>query len=80
MREEDANTCLRAIVTDQTDPWQVVPRQVFTPYDCLLISVALLPLALVISGYPVCKVNTHVLLSKETSQQSYDLKNNNGLS
>ena len=28
------------IATDQTDPWQVVPRQVFTPYDCLLISVA----------------------------------------
>ena len=26
---------------DQTDPWQVVPRQVFTPYDCLLMSVAL---------------------------------------
>ena len=25
---------------DQADPWQVVPRQVFTPYDCLLISVA----------------------------------------
>ena len=25
---------------DQTDPWQVVSRQVFTPYDCLLISVA----------------------------------------
>ena len=25
---------------DQTDPWQVVPRQVLTPYDCLLISVA----------------------------------------
>ena len=25
---------------DQTDPWQMVPRQVFTPYDCLLISVA----------------------------------------
>ena len=25
---------------DQTDPWQVVPRQVFTPYDSLLISVA----------------------------------------
>ena len=24
---------------DQTDPWQVVPRQVFTPTDCLLISV-----------------------------------------
>ena len=22
-----------------TDPWQFVPRQVFTPYDCLLISV-----------------------------------------
>ena len=25
---------------DQFDPWQVVPRQVFTRYDCLLISVA----------------------------------------
>ena len=25
---------------DQTDPWQVVSRQVFTPYDSLLISVA----------------------------------------
>ena len=25
---------------DQTDPWQIVPRQVFTPYDCLLILVA----------------------------------------
>ena len=25
---------------DQTDPWQVVAREVFTPYDCLLISVA----------------------------------------
>ena len=28
------------LVTDQTDQRQVVPRQVFTPYDCLLISVA----------------------------------------
>ena len=28
------------LATDQTDPWQVVPKQVFTPYDCLLISVA----------------------------------------
>ena len=28
------------LATDQFDPWQVVPRQVFTPYDCLLISVA----------------------------------------
>ena len=25
---------------DQFDPWQVVPRQVFTPYSRLLISVA----------------------------------------
>ena len=24
----------------QFDPWQVVPRQIFTPYDFLLISVA----------------------------------------
>ena len=28
------------LATDQTDPWQVVPREVYTPYDCLLISVA----------------------------------------
>ena len=26
--------------TDQFDLWEAVPRQVFTPYDCLLISVA----------------------------------------
>ena len=32
--------------TDQTDPWQVVPRQVFTPYDYLLISVAFVVLSL----------------------------------
>ena len=32
------------LVTDQTDPWQVVPRQVFTPYDCLLISGAFVAL------------------------------------
>ena len=25
---------------DQNDPWQVVPRQVFTPYSRLLISTA----------------------------------------
>ena len=37
----------RKLATDQTDPWQVVPRQVFTPYDCLLISVAFVVL------YPV---------------------------
>ena len=36
---------------DQTDPWQVVPRQVFTPYDCLLSSVAFVfSVALVVSG------------------------------
>ena len=31
---------------DQTDPWQVVPRQDFTPYDCLLISIAFVVLSL----------------------------------
>ena len=25
---------------DQTDPWQVVSRQIFNPYDCLMISEA----------------------------------------
>ena len=29
---------------DQIDPWQVVPRQIFTPYDCLLVSVAFVAL------------------------------------
>ena len=28
------------LATDRIDPWLVLPRQVFTPYDCLLISVA----------------------------------------
>ena len=37
------------LATDQTDPWQDVPRQVFTPYDCLLISVAFVVLCRV--GY-----------------------------
>ena len=37
------------LATDQTDPWQVVPRQVFTPYDCLMISVAFVVLCRV--GY-----------------------------
>ena len=31
---------LEQLVTDQFDPWQVVPRQVFTPYSRLLISTA----------------------------------------
>ena len=26
------------LATDQFDPWQVFPRQVFTPYFCLLLS------------------------------------------
>ena len=28
------------LATDQFDPWQVVPRKVFTPYSRLLISTA----------------------------------------
>ena len=28
------------LATDQFDPWQVVPEQVFIPYSCLLISTA----------------------------------------
>ena len=34
---------------DQFDPWQFVPRQVFIPYDCLLISVVFVVLCRV--GY-----------------------------
>ena len=33
---------------DQTDPWQVVPRQAFTRYDCLFIAGAFVVLC------PVC--------------------------
>ena len=33
---------------DQTDLWQVVPRQEFTPYNCSLISVALIVLCRVV--------------------------------
>ena len=28
----------KQLATDQSDPWQVVPRQVFIPNSCLLIS------------------------------------------
>ena len=28
------------LATDKTDLWQFAPRQVFTPFNCLLISVA----------------------------------------
>ena len=35
------------LATDHFDPWQVVPRQVFTPYDCLLSSVAFVALCCV---------------------------------
>ena len=34
------NISLGTICHGQTDPWQVVPRQVFTPHDILLILVA----------------------------------------
>ena len=33
------------LATDQTDSWHVVPIQVFTQYDCLLISVAFVVLS-----------------------------------
>lgn len=33
------NTCVwEYLAMDQTDLWQVVPRQALTPHDCLLIS------------------------------------------
>ena len=42
-REYGVNTCLgttcQLAKLDQFDPWQVVLRQVFTPYNCLLVSV-----------------------------------------
>ena len=47
------------LATDQTDLWQVVPRQVFTSYDCLLISVAVVVLCH--AGLPLgnrCEITT----------------------
>ena len=41
---------LEQLATDQTDPWQVVPIQIVTPYDCLLISVAFVVLCLWVTG------------------------------
>ena len=41
----------KKLATDQTDPWQVVPRQVFIPHYYLLISVAFVVLChVVVSG------------------------------
>ena len=37
------------LATDQTDPWQVVPRHVFTAYYCLLI-----PVAFIVVGHIGC--------------------------
>ena len=37
-QSERVNTFLGKLATDQFDPWQVAPRQVFTPYSRLLIS------------------------------------------
>ena len=47
---------------DHTDPWQVVPRQVYTPYYCLLISVAFVVLSRV-----VCPKITSVYLDAPTN-------------
>ena len=51
-REKGVNTCLgTSCHGSETDPWQLVPRQVFTPFDCLLISVEfVVSVALVFSG------------------------------
>ena len=52
--------------TDQTDPWQVVPRQVFTPFDCLLLSVAFVVLCRV-----GCLWVTGVLMKFISEQQRH---------
>ena len=50
--------------TDQTDSWKVVPRQVFTPYSSLLISVAFVVLYRVWSS-----LETGVFSNKGTQHQ-----------
>ena len=55
------------IATDQTGPWQVVPRQVLTPYDCLLISVAFVVLCRV-----GCLYHTHSQFAISYEAQSID--------
>ena len=54
---------------DQFDPWQVVPRQVFTPYSRLLISTAFVvvsPIGCLRDGWMTCD-----LMSFSTVFQSY---------
>ena len=59
------------LATDQTDPWQVVPRQVFTPNDCLLISVAFVVLCRigcfwvtnVMTAYQACQTSSTLLFN-----------------
>ena len=36
----DQTDLWQVVPRQEFDPWHVVPRQIFTPYDCLLISVA----------------------------------------
>ena len=67
-RKYDVNTCLEQLATDQADPWQVVPRQIFTPFDCLLISVAFVVLCCV-----GCLWVTGVFLVSEQNEIQQDV-------
>ena len=61
---------------DQTDPWQVVPRQVFTPYDCVLISIAFVVLCRVgclwVTGVHLCMESFY--FSPKSTNSSFLLK------
>ena len=54
---QEVNTCWEQLATDQFDPWQVVPRQVFTPFSRLLISTAF-----VVASCVGCLVVTGVVI------------------
>ena len=65
LKSTSANTVLipvwEQLATDQPDPRQVFPRQIFTPYDCLLFSVKFVVLCCVgclwLTGVELCRSN-----------------------
>ena len=65
-RERVKTPVWEQLATDQIDPSQDVPRRVFTPYHCLLITVAVVVLCLV-----GCLWVTGVYMRKATAYRMY---------
>ena len=58
------------LATDQPDPWQVVLRLIFTPYDCLLISVVFVSLCRVGCLWVTGVCTAHRGRTRETLHES----------